>query len=198
MEIQVYLARWETAVPAVRAALEAQLPPERLERLGRAGGEKRLQAAAAYGLLRYGLRRLTGTPELPALSYGPHGKPAFLQAPALQFSLSHTTGLAACALSDAPVGVDVERIRPVPAARARRLGLPAQPEDFFALWVERESRLKCRGGGALAGRRAVPARPGEVYRPLEAGKGYAAGLCAVCADPVRLVRLSLEELAEEA
>ena len=49
MEIQVYLARWETAAPAVRAALEAQLPPERLERLGRAGGEKRLQAAAAYG-----------------------------------------------------------------------------------------------------------------------------------------------------
>ena len=48
MEIQVYLARWETAVPAVCAALEAQLPPERLERLGRAGGEKRLQAAAAY------------------------------------------------------------------------------------------------------------------------------------------------------
>ena len=69
MEIQVYLARWETAAPAVRAALEAQLPPERLERLGRAGGEKRLQAAAAYGLLRYGLRRLTGTPELPAMVY---------------------------------------------------------------------------------------------------------------------------------
>ena len=38
---------------------------------------------------------------------------------------------------------------------------------------------------------------GEVYCPLEAGKGYAAGLCAVCADPVRLVRLSLEELVKE-
>ena len=48
-----------------------------------------------------------------APAYTPHGKPYFPEHPDVHFNLSHTAGAVLVGLSDRPVGVDIEHIRPV-------------------------------------------------------------------------------------
>ena len=72
-------------------------------------------------------------------------------------SLSHTGGAAAAAVSGTPVGVDVEKIRPVRPGLARRVMSGAEyrwflsqgqkSEDFFTLWTLKESYYKFLGTG---------------------------------------------------
>lgn len=67
------------------------------------------------------------------------------------FNISHSHGLVACAVAEVPVGIDVEKIRPVPP-RLLRILSPAEreyvrcDEDFFRLWTLKEALIKCRGG----------------------------------------------------
>ncbi len=51
------------------------------------------------------------------------GKPYFPEWPGVHFSISHTAAAAMVGLSDRPVGVDIERIRPV----SRRLLREVEP-----------------------------------------------------------------------
>ena len=78
---------------------------------------------------------------------GPNGKP--LLPGGREFCLSHSGTLAVIALDDAPVGADVQQVRPVPEAVLRRVLSPAEREtgDFFALWTRKEAVLKCLGTG---------------------------------------------------
>lgn len=85
------------------------------------------------------------------------GKPRFVSGP--QFNISHSGGLAVCALSDSPVGVDIERLRPMrdPIALADRFFAPAEKaairaseapsEAFLEVWVRKEAFLKLSGRG---------------------------------------------------
>jgi len=118
----------------------------------------------AHALLRSLLSELIGgEPASHRFEAGPHGKPALAPAvPALDFNLSHTTGLVACALAwQAPVGVDVEdasrRVdldgvgrRVFSAAEQAVLaGLPeeGQADRFFEYWTLKEAYMKARGLG---------------------------------------------------
>lgn len=94
---------------------------------------------------------------------GVHGKP-FLEIDegrtGIEFSLTHTSGLVACAVSTAPVGIDVELVRPdwdyrevvryFTAAEAKALSL-VSPElsstTFVEIWTLKESFLKAVGCG---------------------------------------------------
>ena len=126
--------------------------------------DDRLAYAAAHALLRRALGASLG---LPAASLrfarDALGKP-FLQPPGnIDFSLSHTTGMVAVALSSAgPVGVDVEALdrTRVPtqdwgafglsAAQERHLATlagPQQNQAFLALWTAREAVSKADGRG---------------------------------------------------
>ncbi len=102
-----------------------------------------------------------------------HGCPRLTAHPAWQFSLSHSGDWAVCALADAPVGIDVERVRPVRIdALARRyfteqeaallITLPDTERQiaFFRLWTAKESVLKAQGIG-LSGGLAVPIGYGD-------------------------------------
>jgi 4'-phosphopantetheinyl transferase len=95
------------------------------------------------------------------LAYGPHGKPAVMGAP-LRFNLSHSEDLAVYALArELELGVDVERIRPMPDADgiARRYFSPAEraqlyrvspdrfAQAFFHCWTRKEAYVKALGGG---------------------------------------------------
>lgn len=126
----------------------------------------RLSYAAAHALLR---RALCATLDIPpaALIFtrDAMGKP-FLATPgigAFDFSLSHTDGMVAVALSKAgKVGVDVELLnrRSVPAEDFAAYGLsreesaclaatvePARSETFIQLWTAREAVAKADGRG---------------------------------------------------
>ncbi len=119
----------------------------------------------AYGLLARAVHAVWGWTELPEIARLPGGKPVFANYPDHHFSLSHSGTLALVALSDAPVGCDMELVRP------RREGLPAYVfrgegyeryrslggdwEAFYTLWTQLESIIKYTGEGLKARRRAV-------------------------------------------
>ena len=63
---------------------------------------------SAYLLLMEGLEKEYGITEPPLLGYSPEGKPFLAHYPDIHFNLSHSGTVALCAISDQPVGADVE------------------------------------------------------------------------------------------
>jgi 4'-phosphopantetheinyl transferase len=90
------------------------------------------------------------------LQYTDHNKPFFAEGP--HFNISHTDGLIACALSPhGPVGIDVERLQPVPLQDFKNIWSAGEwksiqeAEDiyqrFFTLWTMKEAIIKAEGQG---------------------------------------------------
>ena len=87
---------------------------------------------------------------------GEHGKP---MVDGLEFSLSHSGNLVICAVSDKPVGCDVEKIRKAPKGVAKRYYSDTEraylsrfledeyDREFFRLWTLKESYVKMTGEG---------------------------------------------------
>lgn len=87
-------------------------------------------------------------------------------AASLQFSISHTRGMVAVAISGSSVGVDVERVRPLPdmrrlvfdlmapeafAAFRRAKSVQERVELFFRFWTLGEAFIKATGEGVDQG-----------------------------------------------
>ena len=74
-----------------------------------------------------------------------NGKP-YLASGACRFSLTHTEGLLAVAVSAQEVGLDAEYNRPRAAgAYQKRLTPAEQDEVFWELWTAKEAYIKYRG-----------------------------------------------------
>ncbi|MFL6665329.1 MAG: 4'-phosphopantetheinyl transferase family protein [Rhizobacter sp.] len=102
-------------------------------------------------------------PEHPPLSWqfvsGAAGKPAVAPPFPHCFNLSHSDHCVAIAIADAEVGVDIERLRPMPSAPSlAQWVLHADErrwyerhghdiETFFRLWTLKEALLKAAGTG---------------------------------------------------
>ena len=94
----------------------------------------------------------------------PFGKPVVVcsSEPRPQVNVSHSGGLVVIAVADAPVGVDVEEIRPIPQldsllrdALSPEEGTHVRASDdpdleFFRIWTAKESYLKATGEGIRA------------------------------------------------
>ena len=89
------------------------------------------------------------------------------------FSLSHAGDLALCAVSDAPVGCDIELVKDAPFEIAPRVFGPGEraylrdaqnnkeaQRRFFTLWTLKESYMKMTGEGLSL----APERLEQVYR----------------------------------
>ncbi len=105
-------------------------------------------------LVRMLLRRaydLVWDEDCPALEKTPAGKPWFPSRPERFLSLSHSRTFVLVALSDVPVGADVETVRPVSDRLRDRLFRPEEQADFgfFEGWTLRESVYKLTGAGSL-------------------------------------------------
>ena len=125
-------------------------------------------------------------PEEAPLRYDAQGKP---MTDGLYLSISHSRELAACAVADRPVGLDVELVRPAP----RRVWEHLSPEEriyaaddaaFFRLWTAKEALLKCRGGQFGQLREPAPfltpegfALPGYAFSPVQLPEGWTGTLC---------------------
>ncbi|HEU4425536.1 MAG TPA: 4'-phosphopantetheinyl transferase superfamily protein [Pilimelia sp.] len=111
-------------------------------------------------------------PQAIEVTKDPGGRPRLVgEAAGLHVAVSHTRGIAAVATSRlAPVGVDVEAVRPLPsAALARRWLLPAEADwlaaqpagaqaaAFLLLWTYKEAVGKARGTGLRGGGLRQPA-----------------------------------------
>ena len=121
-------------------ALKTLLPPARLARL--TGDDP--GALFAYGLLALVLERHFGqNPQ--EIVYTDTGRPHLPGFP-LHLSLSHAKTHALCAVSDMPVGCDIETHRPISAHTIRRVLADTEEEaDFFAYWTLKESYFKLKG-----------------------------------------------------
>ena len=64
----------------------------------------------AYQLLKQGLREAYGIEGNPQFEYNEHGKPAIVGHPEIFFNFSHCKEAVLCAISEQPVGVDVESV----------------------------------------------------------------------------------------
>jgi 4'-phosphopantetheinyl transferase len=153
---------------------------------GAAGDDGRTLAPE---LLRRAAERTWGWEKLPSIDRSPRGKPYFPDWPDRWFSISHSGGLALCALSDdGPVGVDIEVVRP------RRAGLPdyvMDPaersawdgtwEDFCRIWTLKESWCKREDIPIYPPRRLVTPPPGP--HKSYVGEGWRAAVCCDGAPP---------------
>lgn len=156
--------------------------------LGSAGGDAK---NAAHLLLGYGLREFFGVDRVPETELGPMGKPRFPAHPGLHFNLSHSGRYALCALSDAPVGVDIEAVRPRSPRLPERALSGAERRwheargggwaDFYTLWTRKESWCKYAGESAARPRSVCPPLPGEQTGAIAVhsfcGDGWRAAVC---------------------
>lgn len=107
------------------------------------------------------------------------GKPFFPDFPTVHFNLSHTGGAVLVGLSDQPVGVDIEKIRPVSLRAMRKIAGVTSEKAFFQSWVRREARSKRSGTGIGTMMEAdTPLQAGEHFWLLETFEGYAAGVAS--------------------
>ena len=130
--------------------------------------DKQLSASAEL-LLMYGVGQLMDAVNAPdrniqvpmEITKDERGKLAFSQLP-YYFNLSHAKDFAACAVSDRPVGVDIEyfRVREIAAAdrilhpeEAQLMAFISNPDEkkkyFYECWVSKESYLKNLGIGLI-------------------------------------------------
>lgn len=110
----------------------------------------------------------------PEFSYNEHGKPSLKNRPDIHFSISHTKNAILVAISDKPIGVDVEQRRTPSAALVERVMAPEEREgDFTMLWVQKEAVLKLRGTGITGDLQSVlpeAARDGIAVEAVDGGE----------------------------
>ena len=127
--------------------------------------KRRRQGIGAELLLIHVLRSASPDLHLPlSIAAEPDGKP-YLNDSALHFSLSHSGSFAACALSDLPVGLDLEYRGRISDALLRRSFSPEEqtlirtsrdPDLLFTrLWTGKESFVKATGQGILSPLREI-------------------------------------------
>lgn len=151
----------------------------------------------------WGLHRLPATIRLAA------GKPVFQDAPELHFNLSHSGSFALCALSDAPVGVDIEAVRPRRPGLAEHILSPAERTWYQAnggddaalltLWTRKEALCKKQGSGlTFPVRDITPPLPdvpwGESGMTSFSGGGWVASLCGSGPPPDPITWWTCEEI----
>ena len=105
------------------------------------------------------------------------GKP-FVKGLPVEFNISHSGDMVVCAVDDKPVGIDIEKIRPIDLTIAKRIctdeelvylfnHTPTEQDftyttdqniltRFFELWTAKEAYGKCLGVGIRDIRKQVP------------------------------------------
>ena len=199
--VHVWSASLERSDPEYEAAL-ADLSDDERARAARFHFERdRKCFVAGRSFLRAVLAHYLKTgPSQITLAYEERGKPRVSApdaVPPLHFNLSHSRNLALCAASRfAPVGVDVEQIRPMPeladiaasfCSGPENALLNAAPADkkievFFSIWTRKEACLKATGesiAGTLAQIDCSQAPPGWSLHTLSPAPGFIGALaCA--------------------
>ena len=129
---------------------------------------------------------------------GERGKPTLEGSP-LRFSLSHADGLCAAVASRAPIGLDVERIRPLRAALLPRFctreeieRVGRDPDLAVALWTKREARAKENGRGIGQDLVLLPTEGVTTVTVTAGGRAFA--LSYTADEPAETVWLKPEEL----
>jgi 4'-phosphopantetheinyl transferase len=117
----------------------------------------REQSLKAYLLLQKLLKEEYGITEPPVFRELENGKPVIVGHEDIHFNMSHCRYAVACAISNKPVGIDVESVRSFKESLVRytmndeeveQIMTAPRPEvAFIRLWTMKEARLKLTGEG---------------------------------------------------
>lgn len=151
--------------------------------------EKGNHSEAVYQLLHFAYKNIFDSP-MPRIDKTVLGKPWFPAQPDIFFSLSHTSTHVLCAVSDKPIGADVERVRSVSPRLPERVCSPKELQSFsfFDAWVLKESFIKTYGDNQLTVAQVefslrddtiVTPSPNVHAKLYSCIPGCAAALCAV-------------------
>jgi 4'-phosphopantetheinyl transferase len=177
-------------------ALALCLPPWRQQRLAQINYPSARQESLAAGLLYAFALARRGLPLDEPVTLLGAGKPVLARQSEVHFSLSHSGPWAMCAISDRPVGVDVQQVRPVKLSIARRFHpqerewLSRQTEgeqqaEFFRLWTRKEAWVKAQSREkmlALNQADVIHRLPGWQFRDYTLAPDFPAALCVQGAD----------------
>jgi len=121
--------------------------------------DKNLSLGAGL-ILEYGLKCFLGICKNVDISISENGKPYLKNYPNIHFSLSHSGDMAICAISDNPVGVDIQVCTDFKDEICRRYfkkceadyvfgaKIPAEKKErFFRIWTLKEAYSKMTGKG---------------------------------------------------
>ena len=184
--------------------------------------DSKRQSRAAGLLLSYALNECFGIDESTVeYAFGDTGKPYFPQYAGVHFNISHTHGAVAVALSDKPVGIDIERVRDffdghTRVAVAKRYfseteriayGLTRSGDGrpgtrrFYRLWTAKESAVKCTGSGFADGHREykIPffeekTTVGEYHFTAFSLPEHMITVCALSPDEVKIENITADML----
>ena len=142
----------------------------------------------AYLLLKRALREEYGIEDNPVFGYGEHGKPFLTDYPHIHFNFSHCANAVAVAVSDAPVGIDIESLRAVGSSVVRyamndeEIAQIEQAADstlqFVRLWTMKEAAVKLIGTGITDNLKAVLQMPDLHFETVECtDAGYVYSVC---------------------
>ena len=142
----------------------------------------------------------------PEFGYTEKGKPFLLDRPDIHFSISHTKNAILVAISDAPIGVDIEAFRsPSAALIARTMNAteqaaiaaadgwnihrtPRTPEALFsAIWTRKEAVLKLRGTGIEGDLKHVLSGAEAIFTRIFPRKSYAFSIAQQTISPFEIL-----------
>jgi 4'-phosphopantetheinyl transferase len=186
---------------------------ERIERFFRY--EDALRTLLGDILTRYLISQSLGLKNQQLLfSKNEYGKPFLVNAGRLHFNISHSAEWVVCALGEAPVGIDVEKLSPVDDDLARKIFTAPEyrtlsgksPMErlpyFYALWTLKESYIKALGKGLSipltsfsvlcnpGGRMVVQGVADWYFKQYDWGETYQLAVCAATddfVDPVKVI-----------
>ncbi|MCF0184439.1 MAG: 4'-phosphopantetheinyl transferase superfamily protein [Bacteroidaceae bacterium] len=143
----------------------------------------RRQSVAAYLLLCKALGM-----EKPVFTFTETGKPLLRDHPEVHFSMSHCRGAVAVAVSDRPVGIDIESVRERLDASLVRYtmnddevreieGAEHRETAFMRLWTRKEALVKMTGEGISDSMRNTLTDRHDVKFSCHDRDGF---ICTVC------------------
>lgn len=130
---------------------------ERREKTDKITSVTKKRQSIGAGYLIYLLQKKLQIDETPVILSD--GKPVFLERQDVHFNLSHSGDYVALAFGDAPLGVDIERVRRANLTLAKRFfageeyaDLTGRPEEeradlFCRMWTGKEAVAKASGKG---------------------------------------------------
>ncbi len=112
------------------------------------------QCTLSYILLLEALDQEYGITGLPTFVENEHGKPSLQEYPDIHFNLSHCRSIVACAVDNAPVGIDAEDLGRYSECVARYCMNDDEMSQigtsdiiFTRLWTQKEAVFKLQGTG---------------------------------------------------
>lgn len=129
--------------------LEKELSKEQLNYISNKPSAKRRQSLTARVLLYKLIQEYYPDIDLSNLTFNERGKPSIVDNDNLYLSITHSNDMVGCAISEKPIGIDVEKKRDVSFKTIRRVCtaweqkyLEKQPMDFFKFWTAKEALYK--------------------------------------------------------